>query len=446
MMGMIGSLGLMWVTVLAQIPAGTGTESGRQSRRTPIVEAFEQARDAVVSIQTTEIVKVRSSLPFDDFFGQMFDWPTQPRLQKRQSIGSGFVIHEQGYIVTNAHVVRGTTECKVVFADKSEYEAKIVSTDREHDLAVLRIKAERSLKRIRLGRSDDLMVGETVIAIGNPLGYQHTVTTGVISAVGRELDFESGVAYKNLIQTDAGINPGNSGGPLLNINGELIGINTAIRGDAQNIGFAIPVDSLVDLLHYLLNIETKRPIRLGMEVGGRDTAVITDVLAEGPASKAGLMKGDLLVGLDGHPIRSAVDFYVALQEKEPGSEIKLSCRRNGAPKLITLTPGQTPDWDKLARAKLGIGVQPIPPRDAQQVRLPTGVGLRVVAVERGGPADRTGIQAGDILVQVDRSTVNSLNDLGPVLETRKSGDSVFVKIIRVYQQTYELFHGEIPVR
>jgi len=168
--------------------------------------------------------------------------------QQVRVLGSGFVVHEDGYIVTNAHVVADVSQLKVVFNDGREFQAQIVSEDTSKDLAVLSLKNVTDLPFIELGRSSDLMIGETVVCIGNPLGYASTVTSGVVSAVGRDLQVSEGFWMRGLIQTDASINPGNSGGPLLNINGELIGINTAIRADAQNIGFAIPVDTLVQNL------------------------------------------------------------------------------------------------------------------------------------------------------------------------------------------------------
>jgi serine protease Do len=336
----------------------------------------------------------------------------------------------------------------VVFADEREYAARIVSTSIEHDLAVLKIEAEGPLKAIRFGRSDDLMVGETVVAIGNALGYQHTVTSGVVSAVDRELTFGNGVTYKNLIQTDASINPGNSGGPLLNIHGQLIGINTAIRGDAQNIGFAIPVDELVDMLPRMLNIEQFKRVQLGMEVRGRLLAMVSGVAVGGPAATAGLRAGDVLISLDGQPIRNAVDFYVGLLGKDPGRQMRIGYRRNDKSyvAVVTLRSIPKPDGEKLARSKLGIGVRPLPARDARQIRLSPGQGLRVVRVESGGPADRIGIEAGDVLVQVDGYNLSSLDDLGRVLEGTKRGDSVIVKVVRVYSQSYEFLRGECPVR
>jgi S1-C subfamily serine protease len=237
---------LLAALVLPGLAAGRwGTEEGEQvRRRTPVVEVFEASRDAVVNISSTEVVEVRD--PFDRFFDGVFDrrHRTRPRQYRNTSVGSGFVIHSDGYIVTNAHVVARSTDRTVTFADGREFDAQVLASDRDHDVAILKIEASEALKPLAMGQSTDLMIGETVIAIGNPLGYQHTVTAGVVSAVDRDLMFSKDHMMRGLIQTDASINPGNSGGPLLNVLGELIGVNTAVRGDAQNIGFAIPVNQV----------------------------------------------------------------------------------------------------------------------------------------------------------------------------------------------------------
>ncbi|MCH8853078.1 MAG: trypsin-like peptidase domain-containing protein, partial [Planctomycetes bacterium] len=205
-------------------------------RRTLVVEAFEKTHGAVVNISSTRIVEISRSRSPLEFFFQDFDSFLGPRTRryKSTSVGSGFVIHKNGYIVTNAHVVDRTTDVKITFDDQTSYDAEVVAEDRAHDLALLKIEPKSPLPVLQFGDSSDLMIGETVIAIGNPLGYEHTLTMGVVSATDRDLKLTGArtgqpVVYANLIQTDAGINPGNSGGPLLNVLGQLIGINTAIR-------------------------------------------------------------------------------------------------------------------------------------------------------------------------------------------------------------------------
>ncbi len=229
--------------------AGQQIEPLGYDRRTPVVRVFDAAKDAVVNISTRRLVNARSRFfgyrddPFDDIFIS----PFRRRNVAIQSLGSGFLIHPDGYIVTNEHVVRRATKITVFGADGVSHPARVIATDAEHDLAILKMDRPdgQPLAALPLGRSDDLMIGETVVAIGNPKGYRHSVTSGVISALNRELAFNGNVKYTGLIQTDASINPGNSGGPLLNVNAEVIGINTAIYGphaDFSGTGFAIPVD------------------------------------------------------------------------------------------------------------------------------------------------------------------------------------------------------------
>ncbi|NUQ49447.1 MAG: trypsin-like peptidase domain-containing protein, partial [Phycisphaerae bacterium] len=271
---------------LLAAPALAQDATDLQRRRSPVVEVFQQCRDAVVNISTARVVRVRS-LGARDIFDDIFDFRRPATTQRRvTSVGSGVVIHRDGYVVTNAHVVAQTSDIVVTFANGAAAAAQVVAADPAHDLAVLRVQTREPLSAITLGQSDDIMVGETVVAIGNPLGLGHSVTTGIVSAVGRELRYSDSLVYSDLIQTDAAINPGNSGGPLLNVLGQMIGITTAIRGDAQNVGFAIPVDKLWELLPNLLDIEKRQRVRLGLRVVGKEARVET-VRAGSPAAAAG---------------------------------------------------------------------------------------------------------------------------------------------------------------
>ena len=243
-----------WGVLACALAGPVASAPPENPRVTPVVLAYRRARSAVINISAEKIVRTGVGLFGRDPFEGIFPSPFARRVPVK-SLGSGFLISPDGHIVTNAHVVRKAQKITVMLAGGSRHAARVISTDAELDLAVLKIDPPeaKALKCLALGRSDDLIVGETVIAIGNPLGFANTVTTGVISAVGRTLEFRGGVKYTGLIQTDAPINHGNSGGPLLNIKGELIGINTAIRADAANIGFAIPVDTLAAELGRLLD-------------------------------------------------------------------------------------------------------------------------------------------------------------------------------------------------
>jgi serine protease Do len=426
-------------------------QAEREQRRSPIVEVFEHTRDAVVSIAATEIVTVRSRSPLDSLFEDFFDLPGRsPRTQefKMNNLGSGFIIHPDGYIVTNAHVVARSTELKVIFADGHEYPAQVIASDQDRDLAVLKIAAESSLSTLPLGRSDDLMVGETVIAIGNPLGYQNTVTAGVVSAVNRDIAITDELSFTGLIQTDASINPGNSGGPLLNVLGELIGVNSAIRGDAQNIGFAIPVDQLREVLPELLDVERRQCIDSGLRVGALGEPRVTKVRADSPASEAGIQPGDVLLTIDDRPVRKGVDFDITLLNHKAGDELDLTLRR-GKGQVYTrlrLAARPAPNGDVLAREKLGIEVSPLPADVADQLRLSQSTGLLVVQVEPGGPADKAGLQRRDILLAVGRQAVASVDELGQLLEQAHSGDTVAVHVLRVDRLGKAKMHGPLRIR
>jgi serine protease Do len=418
--------------MLGQTTAGAGVTRSeaerRAARRTAVVDVFEANRDAVVNISSTRIISVRPGYgTLDGWPLSLFDSPfRRPRQLQATSLGSGFVMHPSGYIVTNAHVVTRAAELKTSFADGREFEARIVAADTEHDLAVLKIDPPGPLPTIHLGRSDDLMVGETVVAIGNPFGFKHTVTSGVISAVGRNLEADDGVTFHDLIQTDASINPGNSGGPLLNVLGELIGINTAIRGDAENMAFAIPVDQLLDQLPEMLNIEHLRRVRLGLRVSGRDGAVVTEVSSDSPAAEAGVEPQDTITAVDGAPVRRDTDFYFALLEKKPERPIRIDLLRDGMPKRVELTILEIPkpDGAELARGLFGLQVRELTPEQCRRLGLRPGAGLLVVGVERNSPAAEIGVAPGDIITSLGRYYVSTLEEMGELLQYVKRGDDI----------------------
>jgi len=433
------------LTALSVAPTALADDDSRAQRRTPVVDVFEHSRDAVVNISTTRIVEVRSPR-FPSLWDDLFD--LGPGLTERRqvhSVGSGFVVHPDGYIVTNAHVVAQVSDVQVTFADQRTADADIVAVDPEHDLAVLRIPAKSPLRFLKLGRSDDIMVGETVVAIGNPLGFQHTVTAGIVSALHRDLTIAPEVVYKDLIQTDASINPGNSGGPLLNVAAELIGINTAIRGDAQNIGFAIPVDRLWSLLPQMLNIEHRQRVHFGLEVYGPE-AEVRAVHADSPAAQAGLAPGDRLVKLDDQPVRDAIDYYVRLLEHKPGDRIRLDVRR-GERSLSAEIPLEAippPDGGKLAARLLGMKLGEIPVRERRELGLPGHIGVTVDSIDPGGPADRIGIAPGDLLLRLQRVSVPTVEEVGLALETVQPNDWIVVEWLHI--RADRLYHLTQAVR
>jgi serine protease Do len=420
--------------------AAAAEPSSRQLRRTPIVDVFEKTKEAVVSISCSQYVSAPATP--DDLFEHFFDFrsPLSGRQRKITAVGSGFVLHPDGYVVTNAHVVLKTKDQTVIFSDKKEYKASPVAIDVKNDLAVLKIDAGHPLPALHLGRSDDLMIGETVVAIGNPLGYEHTLTTGVVSAVNRRLRFSQDVEYTGLIQTDASINPGNSGGPLLNILGELIGINTAIRGDAQNIGFAIPVDALRRALPNMLSLERLKRVEVGMRVGGGSTVRVTEVKDNGPAQAARIEPGDRLLNMDGTPIRQDTDFYISLLSKGANDRIALQLERNGKTYATTLTLRAIPipDGAKLAYEMFGMKIAPLPAEVAKALDLEQG-GLVIMEVERSSPAARAGLTRGMIIVTLAGDFPRDLDHVGLLLENVRRGDQVAFRIWQVDGQSLLMY-------
>ena len=432
--------GLLMVLAVAPV---AGHPDERPLRRTPVVAVFEAARDAVVNISSTEVVEVRDR--FDRLFGR---WRAQPRRLERTSVGSGFVIHPEGYIVTNAHVVARSTDRRVIFADGSEYDAIVVASDRESDVAILKIEPPRPLPTLAFGRSDDLMIGETVIAIGNPLGYQHTVTVGVVSAVNRDLVFERDLMMSGLIQTDASINPGNSGGPLLNVLGELIGVNTAIRGDAQNIGFAIPVDKLRRLLPELLDVERRYRIESGLHLVAAVEPRIDSVKPGSAAERAGIEPGDILLKVNGEAVDEAVDFHIALIGRRPGDELRLELVRGGRRYRTSLLLDDRPRLDapSIVRQRLGVVVRPLPADLAKNLGLPRGGGFVVVDIDPDGPAQRIGMRSRDVLVAVGRYYPMTLDELGELVEYLDPDQEVLVTFLRVKPPTIYRYRDRLVVR
>jgi len=418
----------------------TRAEDPQAARITPVVRVFQQASPAVVNISSTTIVSYRPSFGgggMDD----IFDFPfAAPRNYKATSVGSGFVIHQDGYVVTNAHVVARTVERKVAFADGTELPAEIIALDAEHDLAVLKVDAPKPLPFLHLGHSNDLMPGETVVAIGNPLGLKHTVTTGIVSALDRELVFDRNRVYKGLIQTDASINPGNSGGPLLNIVGDLIGINTAIRGDAQNIGFAIPVDRLHDLLPGMLDVERLRRVELGAKFGptveeGKTRGVrVARVDHGGPTEKAGLKAGDLVTAVNAQPTRNFMDAFIALEKAPLGKSVDLTVLRDGDKHKnvkFTLSEAPKPDGGDLMWKRFGIRVRELTAADLRKMGLRSAVALIVTDVRGNSQAAGEGLQPGDLITKLGGRPTGTLEQAGGLLQDVSPGDIIGVGVMRI---------------
>lgn len=448
---------ILVLILLVTAPDLWSEEPPQFPRETPVVAVYRRTHNTVVNISSEQTVSRRA--------GPQFDWPQAfdlwgPRVQQQVAVlGSGFVIHEDGFIVTNAHVVENVKRIKVVFSDGREFQARVISTDASKDLAVLRIDAGGKLPFVELGRSDDLMIGETVIAIGNPYGYSNTVTSGVVSAVGRDIQVSEGFWLRGLIQTDAPINPGNSGGPLLNVNGQLIGITTAIRAEAQNIGFAIPVDMLVDNVSQMLMPERLRRVRLGLTIGRMMTAgpfrglVVGNVSKGSPADDKKLVAGDLILEIDGHKPCSIVDFYIRMIDKEVGQPIRLSyvrpSEKNPRSRAVELAmlPRPAPDGRALAKGLFQMDVSELTAGVAQRFQFESAYPILIVTgVDAGGAATRVGLQPGDLILQINDATPRDLPEFAIQVEKVAPGDTVELNILRITMGPFGQMERRFRVR
>lgn len=389
------------------------------------------AKPAVVNISTTRLVRSQGTGdPAEDFFRQFFGEGLPQRLQKQQSLGSGFIISEDGYIVTNAHVVQQANEISVKLSSGEEYSAKVVGTDPKTDVALIKIQPKGSAPVVKFGDSEVLEVGDWVVAIGNPFGLAETVTAGIVSAKGRAI---GAGPYDDFIQTDASINPGNSGGPLLNTQGEVIGINSAIfsrSGGSVGIGFAIPINLARRIIDEIrthgkvvrawlgVNIQEVTPAlaqSFGLERAGG--ALVVGVEPSGPAARAGLERGDIILAVDGIEVKEGHQLVVMVQKAGIGNTAELTVLRDGNRlSLDVKVEAQRQSAPDSPRAKAerdstedwGLSLTDLTPALARQYRVPRGTrGAFVRSLEEGGPAAAAGLEVGDVIMQVDRRRVAS---------------------------------------
>jgi serine protease Do len=398
---------LSLISVIALPGAGplAAQTSTQASRRTPVVAAAEKVSPAVVNVSAESVVR-----DVDPFFGLFFG-----QSRRTQSLGSGLIIDANGMVVTNAHVIEGASRIVVTTLDGRELDADLLGSDRDADLALLKVKA-RNLPAIPLGRSGDLMIGETVIAIGNPFGLSHTVTTGVLSAVGRTVPSErAGQVFTDFLQTDASINPGNSGGPLVNILGEVIGINTAIIQGASGIGFAIPADRARRVVDDLLRFGALRPLWTGARLITIDAetaqsanlpvrrgALVLKVYPGSPAAQAGLQEKDVVVAVNGHPVTAREDVATALYTAAAGSAVSLDLRRGERTLTVSLKAVQPPQ---------GLGRQVLESNVGLDVAESQGA-LVIRRVTPGSVAAGKGLRPGDVILGANGQEVSKEEDLG----------------------------------
>jgi serine protease Do len=445
---------------------GRQTPLATQPERPAFVELAKALNPAVVNISTKQEVqrqRGRSPFggeegdPFQDFFERFFG-RRNPRRQ-RPSMGSGFIIHPTGYIVTNNHVVEGATEIKVTLTTKESLDAKLIGRDPKTDLALIKIASDKPLPTVPFGDSDALEVGDWVLAIGNPFGLGHTVTAGIVSAKGRII---GAGPYDAFIQTDASINPGNSGGPLFNMRGEVIGINTAIVAGGQGIGFATPSNMAKEVLLQLHDAGKVTRGWLGVAIQSLSPdltkafglendhgALVADVLANGPAAKAGIERGDIIVSFQGQKVQDSNELPRLVAAMAPGTKVEVEVVRGGKKLTIPVTLETMKDEEQEAAARLqpsdveealGLQVQAITPDVARTLRLENTEGVVVSQVAPESPAAEAGVRRGDVVREVNRKPVTdvesyqeattNLDPQAPVLlllERQKNGLYVALK-------------------
>jgi serine protease Do len=399
------------------LPAAVVPAAPLSSRRSDIVEVVDRISPAVVNIAAQQTVRRNRSM-FDDFFFGM-----DPRPAK--SLGSGVIIDSKGIILTNDHVISGASKIIATTRDGKELECDVIGSDADNDLAVLKARgAVANLPTIRMGTSSDLLIGETVIAIGNPFGLSNTVTAGVLSALGRSVPGENQRVYNDFLQIDAPINPGNSGGPVVNIQGDMIGVATAIIGGAQGIGFAIPVDRAKRIVGDLVRFGRVQAVWIGVRgrtLSGRDEDrprgfKVRSVEPGSPADRAGVRPGDQIVSVDDKPVDSEEAFETVLSTRGPGRPMKIALKNSTGQRVVTLT-GQAPPADygiRLLREELGITVRP------------GRRGLQITIVDQRGAAARAGLETGDAMLALNGTEVNDVEGVNKILQRDHSRTTLWM--------------------
>jgi serine protease Do len=408
---------------------------------------------AVVNISTTQTIKRpempggRSGDPMEDFMRRFFD--QMPKSYKERSLGSGVIISPEGEILTNDHVVGTAEDVDVILDNQKHYKAKVIGRDKKTDIALIKITADHPLPAAKLAHGDGVRVGDWVIAIGNPFGLGETVTAGIVSAKGRAI---GAGPYDDFIQTDASINPGNSGGPLLNVNGEVVGINSAIysqSGGNIGIGFAIPIEMAAHIADSLrtrgkvvrgwlgVAIQDVTP-ELSKAMGLKEAsgALVADVLKDGPAEKAGIKRGDVIIAYQGKDIASSRELPIRVADTPVGTQAELKVLRDGQEKTITAEIGELKDKEVAAQkaataAPLGLHVDDITPQMAERLNLPSGTkGVVVTSIDPGSAAETAELRPGDVIREVNRKPVTSPSAFDKAVADRKAGKPLLLLVQR----------------
>jgi len=419
----------------------------------------ERLAPSVVNIRVTKVERVTGpgfmgpegfgpDSPFGDFFERFFrEMPRQPREFRQQGAGSGFIIGKEGLIVTNNHVVEGAREVTGTLASEEEYLATVIGRDPKTDIALVKIQPKGALPAATLGDSDRLRVGDWVVAIGNPFGLNNTVTAGIISAKGRVI---GAGPYDDFIQTDASINPGNSGGPLFNLQGEVVGINTAIIPNGQGIGFAVPVNLAKSLLPQLeakgevsrgylgVNIQAITPeLAKSLSLKDKKGALVADVTKGSPAEAAGIRRGDVIAKFDGRDVSEMHNLPPLVAATPIDKEVPITIIREGTQQTLRVKVGRMPGEPAEAsgpaepeQSKWGLALRDLDARTAQGLGLKPGEGVLVAAVRPGSAAERAGIRTGDAILEVNRQKVTSVKEVQAMAQKEPNAQSLLVLLRR----------------
>ena len=446
-------LSLSWVQTVNAEPQQDKSYLSLEVLSDSIADIAEKVGPAVVNIDTIRMVK--TDFPFFDdpifrrFFGREFEEFRRTIPQK--GTGSGFIINQEGYILTNEHVVRKADKIKVTLSDGREFTGEVIGSDMSSDMAIVKIQADH-LPTVTLGNSDELRVGEIVIAIGNPYGLQQTVTMGVVSAKGRSIFAGiEGHVYKNFIQTDAAINPGNSGGPLLNIKGEVVGINTAIIPFAQGIGFAIPINIAKRNIDDLINLGKVRRSWLGVyiqevtpeiaeqfKLPKAKGVLVSQVIKDSPAEKVGIKRGDIIAKVNDEEVNSPEELQDKIRDIDIGKKANIEIMRDGKVINFIVKIGEMPTVEeegefpkeKVFSVQAGIQVKVVTSEIAKEVGLPWVKGLVITEIIPGSSADDMGLQPGDVILEANQIEMSSVDEWEEIINKLEPGDTLLLLIFR----------------